>query len=403
MKILVLNCGSSSVKYQLINMVNEEVIASGLVERIGGEESIFSYKPGNKDKIKYVKEGMDHAKAMNEIISMLTSKENGVISSIKEIDAVGHRVVHGGEYFIKSVIINDEVIKKIEECIELAPLHNPANLKGIKIMMDLLPGVKNVAVFDTAFHQTMPDYAYIYPLPYRFYKDFKIRRYGFHGTSHRYVSIKAAEYLNKKIDKCNLITCHLGNGASITAIKNGVSVDTSMGFTPLEGLMMGTRTGDIDPAIVLFLIDKFGMTTTQVNNILNKESGLLGISGISNDMRLIIEERDKNKNKLAALSLDIYVYKVKKYIGAYIAALGEVDALIFTAGVGENDSEIRERVCENMENFGIKLDLKKNVELNRKEGIISTSDSKVKVIIIPTNEELMIAKDTYELIKEKGK
>lgn len=401
MKVLVLNCGSSSVKYQLINMVNEEVLASGLVERIGGEESIFSYKPGNKDKIKYVKEGVDHAKAMNEVISMLTSKENGVISSIKEIDAVGHRVVHGGEYFIKSVIINDEVMKKIEECIELAPLHNPANLKGIKIMMELLPGVKNVAVFDTAFHQTMPEYAYIYPLPYRFYKDFKIRRYGFHGTSHRYVSMKAAEYLNKKLEKCNLITCHLGNGASITAIKNGVSVDTSMGFTPLEGLMMGTRTGDIDPAIVLFLIDKFGMTTAQVNNILNKESGLLGISGISNDMRLIIEERDKNKNKHAALSLDIYVYRVKKYIGAYMAALGDVDAIIFTAGVGENDAEIRERVCENMENFGIKLDLKKNQELNRKEGIISSPDSKVKVIIIPTNEELMIAKDTYELVKGK--
>jgi acetate kinase len=401
MKILVLNCGSSSVKYQLINMENEEVLASGLVERIGGEESIFTYKPANKDKIKYVIQNVDYNKALTEVISKLTSKENGVISSINEINAIGHRVVHGGEYFIKSVIINDEVMKKIEECIELAPLHNPANLKGIKVMKELLPDVPNVAVFDTAFHQTMPDYAYIYPLPYRFYKDFKIRRYGFHGTSHRYVTLKASEYLNKKVEKLNLITCHLGNGASITAIKNGVSVDTSMGFTPLEGLMMGTRTGDIDPAIVLFLIDKFNMTTAHVNNILNKESGLLGVSGISNDMRLVIDDRDKNNNLYAKLAMDIYIYRVKKYIGAYMTVLGDVDAIIFTAGVGENDIEVRERVCENMENFGIKLDLKKNKELNRKDGIISASDSKVKVIIIPTNEELMIAKDTYELVKNR--
>ncbi len=399
MKILVLNCGSSSVKYQLIEIEKEEVLASGLVERIGGEESIFSYKRPGKDKIKTVEQGVDHTKAMHKVLEQLTNSDTGVIGDIKDIEAVGHRVVHGGETFVESVIIDNNVKKNIEDCIELAPLHNPANLKGIDIMMELLPNVKNVAVFDTAFHQTMPDTSYVYPIPYHYYRDYKVRRYGFHGTSHRYVSMKCAEKLNKPLEETNIITCHLGNGGSLCAIKNGKSFDTSMGFTPLEGLMMGTRCGDIDPAIVMYLMDKEEMTTQQINNVLNKQSGLLGVSGISNDMRLIIDERDKNNNNQAKLSLDVYNYKTKKYIGSYAAALGKVDAIVFTAGVGENDEWVRSEVLSGLENMGIKLDEKKNVELNRSEGEISTSDSKVKVFIIPTNEELMIAKDTYELVK----
>lgn len=398
MKILVLNCGSSSVKYQLIDMENEEVLAKGLVERIGSPQSIFNYQKKGEGKIKTQGHGVNHEEAMNLVLQQLTDKEKGVISSIKEINAVGHRVVHGGEYFIESVLIDRQVIKRVEECIDLAPLHNPANLKGIEVIMKLLPQVPNVAVFDTAFHQTMPDYAYIYPIPYHFYKDMKIRRYGFHGTSHRYVTLRAAELLNKPVEQCNFITCHLGNGASIAAIKNGKSIDTSMGFTPLEGLMMGTRSGDIDPAIPLYIMERMNIDTKQMNNILNKQSGLLGISGISNDMRLIIEERDKG-NKIASLSLKIYNYRIKKYIGAYIAALGKVDAIIFTAGIGENDAEVREDILEGLELYGIELDIHKNIELNRKEGVISKNSSKIKILIVPTNEELMIAKDTYNIVK----
>lgn len=401
MKILVLNCGSSSVKYQLIDMEKQLLLAKGLVERIGSPQSIFNYQKTGEEKIKTQGTGVDHAEALNIVLKQLTDKKNGVISSIKEINAVGHRVVHGGEYFIESVLIDENVIKRVKECIDLAPLHNPANLKGIEVMMDLLPGVPNVAVFDTAFHQTMPDYAYIYPIPYHFYKDMKIRRYGFHGTSHRYVTLRAAELLGKPVEQCNFITCHLGNGASIAAIKNGKSVDTSMGFTPLEGLMMGTRSGDIDPAIPLYIMERTNIDTKQMNNILNKQSGLLGISGISNDMRLIIEERDKG-NKIAGLSLEIYNYRVRKYIGAYMTALGKVDAIIFTAGVGENDSEVREDILEGLEQFGIELDLHKNIELNRKEGIISRESSKIKIMIVPTNEELMIAKDTYEIVSKNN-
>ncbi len=397
MKVLVLNCGSSSIKYQVINMENESLLAKGLVERIGGEETIFNYQKTGFEKIKTVSQNINYEKAISILLGSLCDSEKGVLKDIHDLNAVGHRVVHGGEYFFESQLIDEEVERRIEECIDLAPLHNPANLEGIKILRKMLPDVPNVAVFDTAFHQTMPKNSFIYALPYNLYTKYKIRRYGFHGTSHKYVAEQAAIKLNRPLSECNLITCHLGNGCSITAIKNGVSIDTSMGFTPLEGLMMGTRSGDMDPYIVLYLMEKENLSLEQVNSLMNKQSGLLGISGISNDIRLIWEE-EKKGNDQAKLATEIFIYRLKKYIGAYMAVLGRVDAIIFTAGIGENDEHVRERALSGMEDLGIVLDLEKNLELNRKEGEISHSDSKIKVFIIPTNEELAIAKDTKRII-----
>lgn len=398
MNILVLNCGSSSIKYQVIEIETETLLAKGLVERIGAEETIFNYQKSGSDKIKSVAADINYEKAISRVIATLTDVKIGVLKSIDEIDAIGHRVVHGGEYFFKSVLVDGEVEKRIEECIDLAPLHNPANLQGIKIFRKLLPDIPNVAVFDTAFHQTMPRVSYIYPLPYNLYNKYKIRRYGFHGTSHKYVAEQAAKKLGKPLSQCNLITCHLGNGCSVTAIQNGISIDTSMGFTPLEGLMMGTRSGDIDPYIVLYLMEKEDLTIDEVNSLLNKQSGLLGVSGVSNDIRLIWDEANKG-NDQAKLASDIFIYRLKKYIGSYLAILGRVDGIIFTAGIGENDEMVREKSLADMENFGIIVDKNKNKELNRKEGEISTPESKVKVYIIPTNEELAIARDTKAIVE----
>ncbi len=397
MNVLVLNCGSSSIKYQVIDMDSEKLLAKGLVERIGGEETIFNYQKTGYDKIKTVSQNINYEKAISIVLNTLCDNEIGVLKDIHDLKAVGHRVVHGGEYFFESQLIDNEVENRIEECIDLAPLHNPANLEGIKILRKLLPDVPNIAVFDTAFHQTMPKTSFLYAIPYNLYNKYKIRRYGFHGTSHKYVAQQAAIKLGKPLSECNLITCHLGNGCSITAIKNGVSVDTSMGFTPLEGLMMGTRSGDIDPYIVLYLMEKENLSIEQVNSLLNKQSGLLGISGISNDIRFIWEE-EKKGNEQAKLAADIFIYRLRKYIGSYMAVLGRVDAIVFTAGIGENDEHVRERSLSGLEDLGILLDLEKNIEFNRKEGEISKPESKIKIYIIPTNEELAIAKDTKRIV-----
>jgi acetate kinase len=398
MKILVFNCGSSSIKYQLIDMEKKEAISKGLLERIGLPSSRLIHKKGGE---KFVIENdiEDHQHGAKIILGALTDEKIGVISNIKEIDGVGHRVVHGGEIYAESVIIDEHVEKVIEDCFELAPLHNPANLMGVKSCKKLLPHVSHVAVFDTAFHQTMFPYAYLYPLPYDFYVKYKIRRYGFHGTSHRYVARRAADMLNKPLAELKLITCHLGNGASITAIENGKSVDTSMGFTPLAGLMMGTRCGDIDPALPMYIMGKEGLTAKEVDTLLNKRSGVLGISGMSSDMRDIEDKAFKEKDERCKLTLDMYHYRIIKYIGAYVAAMNGVDAIIFTGGVGENSPESREEICKNL---GY-LNTSYNKELNNvkgKERVISTSDSKVKLLIVPTNEELAIATETENLIKE---
>ncbi len=397
MKILVLNCGSSSVKYQLFNMEKNEVMAKGSVDKIGSYESIFNYIPTGKEKNRDVKAGVEYSAALHHILKQITDKDTGVIQSIEEIDATGHRVVHGGEYFTESTLISTDVIDKIEELISLAPLHNPANLQGIRIMRELLGNIPSVAVFDTAFHQTIPEYAYLYPLPYHFYTDKRIRRYGFHGSSHRYAAEKAAEILNKPINNCNLITCHIGNGVSITAIKNGKSVDTSMGFTPLEGLMMGARCGDIDPAIVLYMIENENLTPQQVDDILNKQSGLLGVSGKSSDMRQIIADI-ADGSKSAKNALNIFCYRIRKYIGSYLAVLGDVDAIVFTAGIGENEPLVREQAVDNLTAFGIELNKEKNNETRGEPAKISTANSKLDIFVVPTNEELMIARDTLNIV-----
>ena len=397
MKVLVINAGSSSLKYQLIDTENNDVIAKGLCERIGIDGSKLKHRPAGKDEVEIVKPMENHADAIKLVIAALLDKEHGVIESMDEIGAVGHRVVHGGEYFSESVIIDDKVKKAIEECAELAPLHNPANLTGINACEEVMPGVKQVAVFDTAFHQTMEPKAYLYAIPYELYEKEKIRKYGFHGTSHKYVSQRAAEMLGKPIEELKIITCHLGNGSSITAVDGGKSVDTSMGFTPLSGVIMGTRSGVIDPAIIPYVMDKENMDIKDVDTLLNKKSGVLGISGISSDFR-DLETEAKNGNERAQLALDMFVYSVKRYIGFYACAMGGVDAVAFTAGVGENNGEMREEVLEGAEFMGIKVDPKKNVGRG-KEMDISADDSRVKVLVIPTNEELMIAKDTAELVK----
>ena len=399
MKVLVINCGSSSLKYQLIDMATEESLAQGLVERIGIEGSVLTQKVEGKDKY-IVKEQMkDHKDAIRLVLAALVDENNGVIKSMDEISAVGHRVVHGGEKYKESVVINDEVKANIEECFKLAPLHNPANMIGIKACEELMPNTPMVAVFDTAFHGTMPEDAYLYALPYELYEKHGIRKYGFHGTSHKYVSQTCAEVMGRDIKDLKIITCHLGNGASLCAVKNGVSVDTSMGFTPLEGLAMGTRCGNIDPAIVTFLMKEEGLSVDEVNDLLNKKSGVLGISGISSDFRDIEDAAFNKDDRRAKLALKIFEYKIRTTIGAYAAAMGGVDAIVCTAGVGENGPETREKCLEGLEFLGVEIDREAN-NVRGKVREISKAGCKVKAFVIPTNEELVIARDTLELIKK---
>lgn len=397
MKILVINSGSSSLKYQLIDMETENALARGLCDRIGLDNSFLKHTKAGNDPVVIEKDMYNHKVAIQEVIKVLTDEKLGVISDMSQISAVGHRVVHGGEKFHDSVLIDQEVINAIKDCIELAPLHNPPNIIGIEACKDIMPGVPMVAVFDTAFHQSMPKHAYLYALPYEIYEKHGIRKYGFHGTSHKYVANRAAVILNKPIEDLNLITCHLGNGASVCAIKNGKSIDTSMGFTPLAGLAMGTRSGTIDPAIVLFLMEKEKMTLKQVNDFLNKKSGVLGISGVSSDFRDLHAAADEG-NERAQLAIDMFCYRVKKYIGEYAAVLGGVDAIIFTAGIGENNSIVRRKVMEDMEYLGAVVDWEKN-KIKGKEVDISAPEAKVRTLVIPTNEELAIARETSRLIK----
>ena len=396
MKILVLNCGSSSLKYQLININDESVLAKGAVERIGIKDSFLEHKLAGED-IVIKAEIPNHSVAIEMVIDVLLKKEYAVLKSMDEINAVGHRVVHGGEKFASSTLITDEVITQIEEVSDLAPLHNPHNLTGIKVCAELMPSTPQVAVFDTAFHQTMPRKAYMYALPYEYYQNYGIRRYGFHGTSHKYVAQRAAVMLGRPIKELKIITCHLGNGASIAAVKNGQSIDTSMGLTPLEGLVMGTRCGDIDPAIIPFLMDKEELTIQEIDNIINKQSGLYGVSGISNDSRDIDSAAGKGHEK-AQTALEIFDYRVAKYIGAYMVAMGGIDAIVFTAGIGENQSSTRKVILEYLSFLNIELDQAAN-QVRKQEIDITTPDSKIKVLVIPTNEELMIARDTKEVIR----
>ncbi|MDD7793759.1 acetate/propionate family kinase [Clostridium sp. 'White wine YQ'] len=396
MNILVINCGSSSLKYQLIDMKTEDSLATGLVERIGIEGSILTQKANGE---KYVVESpmKDHKDATKLVLDALVNDVHGVIKSMDEIQAVGHRVVHGGEKYAKSVLITDEVMKELEDCAKLAPLHNPPNIIGINACKALMPNTPMVVVFDTAFHQTMPEKAYLYAIPYELYEEKHIRKYGFHGTSHRYVSLKAAEALGKDIKDLKIITCHLGNGASVAAVKNGESVDTSMGFTPLEGLVMGTRTGNIDAAVITYLIKEEGYTAEQVDEILNKKSGILGISGVSSDFRDVEDAAWKRNEHRSILALDMFVYRVKQYIGSYAAIMGGVDAIVFTAGVGENSPEMRESILEGLDFLGVQFDAAAN-KVRGKLTEITKPESKVKAFLIPTNEELMIAKDTLALL-----
>ncbi len=400
MKIIVINCGSSSIKYQLLDLDVKEVMAKGQVEKIGLHGSFIKHERNDGDTVKLEGEIVDHQAGIEYMLGILTSEKRGSLKSFDEIDAVGHRVVHGGEKFKKSRLITDEVIEGVEACIDLAPLHNPPNLKGIYAMQSLLPKVPQVATFDTAFHQTMPDYAYMYAIPYPLYSKYGLRRYGFHGSSHRYVAKRACEILNKKPEDLKLITCHLGNGASMTAIDGGKSVDTSMGLTPVEGLIMGTRTGDLDLGVLTYIMDKEEIGLNATSTLINKHSGMLGITGVSSDMREIETEAFEKKNERAILGLKMYHYRIKKYIGSYAAAMGGVDALVFTGGIGENASESREEICTGMEYMGLHFDAEKNRGIRSKEAIISNGESKVSVMVIPTNEELVIAEDTARIIKE---
>lgn len=399
MKILVLNCGSSSIKYALYNMEDCSVMAQGGAERVGLDGAFVKVKLPNGEKREIKHDIPEHTEGVKFIFQLLTDSEIGAIKSLDEIDAVGHRMVHGGEKFAHSVILNEEVMEAFKECIDLAPLHNPANIKGVMAVHELMPGMKQVGVFDTAFHQTMPKHAYLYPIPYNLYKQYGIRRYGFHGTSHRYVSARACEFLGLDYKSQKIITCHIGNGGSVAAIKDGKCIDTSMGLTPLEGVMMGTRSGDVDAGAVIYLQKKLGLDADGLSDLLNKKSGVLGISEISSDMREI-EDAAHSGNKRAQLALDMYFYRIKKYVGAYAAALGGCDVLVFTAGVGENQSDLRQEVCRNMEFMGIKIDNEKNAKTRGEEIELSTPDSRVKVVIIPTDEELMIATDTMELVSK---
>ena len=398
MKILVLNNGSSSVKYKLIDSETKNVLAEGGVEKIGLPDSFLKFKKPDGTKETITVSMPDHKEAIRQVFKVLTDPEKGVIKSLDEIEAVGHRVVHGMEYFNKSVLITPEVIEKVKECYPVAPLHNPANITGIEAVLDLLPGVPQVAVFDTAFHQTMPAKAYMYALPYEDYEKYGIRRYGFHGTSHRYVSRRAAEFLGLPLDNLRMITCHIGNGGSITAIKDGKSIDTSMGLTPTEGLMMGTRVGDVDPGALVYLMQRTGLDADGLAKVINKQSGVLGISGISNDMR-DIANGIKEGNERARLAMDMYEYRILKYIGAYAAVLDGVDVIVFTGGVGENQTGTREYLCRHLGYLGVTFDAEAN-KTRGEEVVISGKDSKVKVVVIPTDEELMIAEDTAAIVSK---
>ena len=396
MKVLVLNCGSSSLKYQLFSMTNEEVLAKGLVERIGIEGSRIKHSKTGMDAVTINATIPNHKVAIRMVLDALLDASHGVISSLEELKAVGHRVVHGGEKFAGSVLINHEVIAALQECVPLAPLHNPANLMGIEAMTEVLPNIPQVGVFDTAFHQTMPSHAYMYGVPYHYYEKYRVRRYGFHGTSHYYVSQRTAELLGKPVDHLKIVTCHLGNGSSVTAVKNGHSIDTSMGFSPLPGVIMGTRCGDVDPTLLFYLAEQEGLDTKALAHILNKESGIQGISGVSSDLR-DVEEAAAAGNSRAKLAEEMLYYGIRKYIGAYAAAMGGIDALVFTAGIGENSIVAREKVCAGLEFLGIKIDAEKN-KVRGKERIISSDDASVSVLVVPTNEELVIARDTKRIV-----
>ena len=400
MNIIVINCGSSSIKYQLFNMTKNEVIAKGLVDKIGLHGSYINHEKSDGDTVRLEGEIVDHQAGIEYMLGILISRKRGSIKSFDEIDAVGHRVVHGGEKFHSSVLIDEEVLSGIQDCVDLAPLHNPPNLKGIYAMQSLLPNVPQVATFDTAFHQTMPDYTYMYAIPYSLYTKYGIRRYGFHGSSHRFVSGRAARILDTYLKKLKLITCHLGNGASMTAIKDGGSLDTSMGLTPVEGLIMGTRTGDLDLGVLTYLMSKEEIGVQAANTLINKHSGMVGISGISSDMREIEKAAFVDNDDRASLALKMYHYRIKKYIGAYMAAMGGADAIVFTGGIGENSPDSREEICRGMEFAGIHMDLEKNASCRGMEAIISKDDSPVKLLVIPTNEELVIAEDTARIIAQ---
>lgn len=397
MKILVLNCGSSSVKYKLIDTANTEVLAEGGVEKIGLHDGFLKYKLADGSKAIRELGLVDHKGAVKSVLDILTDAEVGCIKSYDEIDAVGHRVVHGAEKFSKSVLLTDEVIHQVKDCYDLAPLHNPANVTGIAAVEEILPGIKQVGVFDTAFHQTMPAKSYMYALPYKFYKEDGVRRYGFHGTSHRYVSQRVCEILGEDIATKKIITCHVGNGGSITAVLNGKSVDTSMGLTPTEGLVMGTRVGDVDPGALVYLMKKHNLSADDLQKIINKESGVMGVTGLSSDMREI-ESADKAGNELAQLALAMYEQRITKYIGAYAAEMGGVDIIVFTGGVGENQTGLRGNVCRTLGFMGVELDEDLNAKTRGTETVISTPASKVKVVVVPTDEELMIARDTEEIV-----
>lgn len=400
MKILVLNCGSSSIKYQLFDMESKSVLAKGGIEKIGLEGSFLKLTQPDGEKVTLTKDIPEHTTGVRFIISVLTGEEYGVIKSINEIDAVGHRMVHGGEKFSSSVLLTDEVMKDFEACNDLAPLHNPANIKGVNAVKEIAPEMPQVGVFDTSFHQTLPDYAYIYGVPYELYEKYGIRRYGFHGTSHRYITKRVCEILGVKPEDKKIITCHIGNGGSIAAVKNGKCVDTTMGLTPLEGLMMGTRSGDIDPGAIPFIMEKLQLDGKGLSDLLNKKSGVLGVSGVSSDMREV-EAAAASGNKRAELANTIYFYRIKKYIGAYAAAMGGVDIIVFAGGVGENQAPCREAALEGLDFIGVELDKELNKKSRGEEVVLSTPESKVKVVLVPTDEELMIASDTYEIVSAK--
>lgn len=395
MNVLVVNCGSSSLKYQLLDMTNESVLAKGQFEKIGAKDAIFTHKRPNADKVERVESILNHKEALTILLNILVDDQYGVIKSMDEIDAVGHRVVHGAEKFADSVLITPAVMEALNECAKIAPLHNPPNIQGIEACQAIMPKVPQVAVFDTAFHQTMPKEAFLYALPYEAYSELGVRRYGFHGTSHKYVAQRCAELMGKHMSDLRIISCHLGNGSSVTAIKGGRSIDTSMGFTPLSGLVMGTRCGDIDPAIVPYLMNKWDMTYSEVDSLMNKKSGVLGISGVSNDFR-VLEDAAKEGNKRAQLALDMFHYKVRRVIGAYVAVMGGVDAIVFTAGIGENGVGNRDAICNGLEYLGTRLDKELN-NIRGEEREVSVEGSKVKIFVIPTNEEIMIARDTQRI------
>ena len=399
MKILVLNCGSSSIKYQLFDMETKTVLAKGGIEKIGLEGSFLKLTLPDGEKVTLTKDIPEHTTGVRFIFSVLTGEEYGVVKSISEIDAVGHRMVHGGEKFSKSVLLNDEVMETFIACTDLAPLHNPANIKGVNAVKDIAPDMPQVGVFDTSFHQTLPDYAYMYAVPYELYENYGVRRYGFHGTSHRYISKRVCEFLGVNPEEQKIITCHIGNGGSIAAVKNGKCVDTTMGLTPLEGLMMGTRSGDIDPGAISFIMDKLQLDSKGLSDLLNKKSGVLGVSGVSSDMREV-DAAEKEGNYRAKLANTMYYYRIKKYIGAYAAAMGGVDIIVFAGGVGENQIHCRAAVLEGLEFLGIELDEERN-NIRGEEALLSSDASKVKVVLIPTDEELMIASDTYEIVSAK--